>query len=102
MKRTVVVTREAEQDADTIFAWLTSYSPDGARRWYAAYLKALRKLEGELLACPQAPESEHFGETLYHSKFHTRQGRRYRLIFKIVAGEVHVLYVRGFGQDKVN
>jgi plasmid stabilization system protein ParE len=101
MSRTVVVTREAEANADKIYDWIAARSPEGARLWYRAYLAALAKLTKSVLPETIAPEAQNFGEPLLQSIFHTRQGHRYRLIFRLMGEEIHVLYVRGFGQDIV-
>ncbi|HTN74053.1 MAG TPA: type II toxin-antitoxin system RelE/ParE family toxin [Pirellulaceae bacterium] len=102
MNYTVVVTTQAEENVDVIYRWIAKFSPSGAAHWYQAYLTALKSLKRDAERCGQAHESAKLSEPLREALFRTRKGLRYRLIFKIIAEEVHVLYVRGHGQDDID
>ena len=95
----VQVSRRAERDADAIFDWLAARSPDGAVRWYASYLATVRSLADRAPGCPMAAEADRMGLELRQVMFRTRKGRPYRLLFIIRGGDVHVMCVRGPGQD---
>ncbi len=95
----VRVSRRAERDADAIFDWLAGRSPDGAIRWYEAYLATVRSLVDCAPGCPMAAEADRLGLDLRQVMFRTRKGRAYRLLFLIRGGDVHIMCVRGPGQD---
>ncbi len=95
----VRVTDRAEHDADSIFAWLAERSTGGALRWYEAFLDTLRALPAKATACGLAPESEWCKMDVRQAIFKTRQGRAYRALFVIEGKIIHVVGVRGAGQD---
>jgi plasmid stabilization system protein ParE len=97
----VSVSEPAERDADVIYAWLNQRSPQGAGRWWKAFLAALEKLQEHAGGLALAPEADHFDEPLRQVLFKTRRGRTYRAMFVIRGRIVHVLRVRGAGQDRV-
>ena len=101
MSYVVLLMRQAELDAQTIFDWLSQRSPAGALRWYDALDEALHRLEDRPEACGRCPESDDFPETIRECFFKTKRGRAYRLLFTIVGQQVRVLHVRGPGQDFV-
>ena len=93
---------ESRRNIDTIYGWIAERSPDGARRWYRAFRKALDKLLEDADRFPIAPESRHFDEVVRNLSFRMRSGRVYRVLFTVVGAEVHVLFVRAPGQDSAN
>jgi len=98
-KYRIVLEDESRRNVDAIYAWIAERSPDGARRWYRAFLTALDKLTDDPRRLPVAPESHHFDETVRNLTFRMRSGRVYRVLFTVVEAEVHVLFVRAPGQD---
>lgn len=101
MKYSVIVMPEAERNLDIIYDWIAERSPEGARKWYQAYRDAIERLEEIADRCSLAREAEDCGEAIREYLFRTKRGHRYRLIFKIVGSQVHVLYLRGYGQADV-
>jgi len=101
MSLQVRVSRRAERDADEVFEWLAERSPDGAARWYSAYLATLQRLESQAASYGPAPEAERLGINLRQIFFKTPKGRTYRALFIIEDDCVHVVSVRGAGQDLV-
>lgn len=101
MSRVVKVAAAAGKDADAIWTWLTSRSPTGADRWHEAWLAAARKLESAASFGTPAPEGKLIGISLYQSFFSTRSGRRYRILYVFDDDSVHVLRIRGPGQDLI-
>jgi plasmid stabilization system protein ParE len=99
MSLEVRVTARAEKDVDTIFEWLAQRSKDGAVRWYHAYLTSLHSLPIQAEGCGIAPEAEKLSIELRQILFKTRSGRIYRSLFVIVGNTIHVVGVRGSGQD---
>lgn len=63
------------------------------------YLETLRKLPLISDNAPLIPEAEEFGQELREVLFKTRQGNPYRLVFLVDDSFIHVLFVRGLGQD---
>ncbi|HPM79435.1 MAG TPA: type II toxin-antitoxin system RelE/ParE family toxin [Candidatus Anammoximicrobium sp.] len=98
----VAVSEPAERDADRIYVWLRRRSPEGAVRWWQAFLGALERLKEHASGLALAPEADHFDEPLRQVLFKTRRGRTYRALFVIRGRVVHVLRVRGAGQDRVS
>jgi plasmid stabilization system protein ParE len=95
----VILQPEAERNIATIQDWIDERSPPGALRWYQALQEAVDSLRSNPDRCPVAPESRHFQHVVRHLTFRMRSRRTYRILFTIVNSEVHVLYVRGPGQD---
>jgi plasmid stabilization system protein ParE len=101
MKREVYLTRQAEQDLDSILTWLETRSPTGAANWLKLLEAALNWLEEHAASCPLAPESDRFEESVYERLFKTKRGRYYRLLFVLAAKQVRILHIRGPGQDLI-
>jgi len=95
----VRVSGRAERDVDTIFDWLAQKSKDGAIRWYSAYLSSLRSLPSLAPGSAKAPEAEQFGIDLRQIFFKTRKGRTYRSLILFEDSVIHLVGVRGPGQD---
>lgn len=99
MIRDVRVSARADADANAIFDWLEVRSPDGAVRWYQAFLAALERLRESADAYSAAPEAHRLGVDLRQVLFKTRKGHSYRALFVIDSEAVHIVSVRGAGQD---
>jgi plasmid stabilization system protein ParE len=95
---TVRILATAQRDADRIFDWIKDRSPEGALRWYDAFLAAADGLSMNPFTCGIAAESEDLDFEVRQKLFRTRRGGAYRLLFMIAGEEVHVLRVRGPGQ----
>lgn len=95
----VRVSQRGEQDADDIFLWIASRSRDGALRWYETYLSVLQELPEEAESSASASEADDLGWDLRQKLFKTRRGNVYRLVFLIRDATIHILSVRGAGQD---
>ena len=101
MNLPVRVSVRAAHDADVIFNWLAEHSREGALRWYETYLSTLRSLPDSAVGSPIAHEGSELGIDLREVLFKTRKGHFYRVLFIVRADAVHVLNVRGPGQDDV-
>lgn len=99
MTQSVRVSARAEQDADTIFTWLSQRSPEGAARWYQCYLATLRSLPNVSQSCGLSPEADSLGIPVRQVLFKTRKGRTFRALFVVLDNLIHVIGVRGGGQD---
>ena len=100
----VRVLRKAQADVRHILAYLSERSPQGAKSWYTAYVRARKHLEQFAGGCSAADEDEAFDIRLQQFLFRTRRGLMYRLVFTITDGhepEVRILRVRGPGQAPV-
>src|SRR4051812_13008845 len=98
MKREVFLTRQAEDDFDSILAWLENRSTSGAAKWYKALKQAIDWLEDHAASCPLAPESDSFQEPVHERLFKIKRGRYYRLLFAVTTKQVRILHIRGPGQ----
>jgi plasmid stabilization system protein ParE len=97
----VVVQPEGERNITVILSRIAARSAQGAGRWYQALSKAIERLRLHADSLPLAPESRHFDFEIRELLFKTRRGLPYRILFTIQQTEVHVLFVRGPGQDWV-
>lgn len=97
----VVVTDRAERDADAIYTWLARRSPDGAGKWYTAFRKMLLTLERHPLRHSKAPEAADLGLDVQQALFRTQYGHTYRALYTCVGTTVHVIAIRGAGEEPV-
>jgi plasmid stabilization system protein ParE len=97
----VILSDEAKRNIEEIHLWIAERSVDGAARWYLTLSKALDELKSSAERFAVAAESRHFSEIVRSASFRMRSGRSYRILFTIAGNEVHILYVRGPGQDWV-
>jgi plasmid stabilization system protein ParE len=101
MSYQVTLLPEARQELATIFNWLSQRSPQGAQSWFNRFSEVLLTLEDAPLSFALAPESAFTSRDVRQLIFKTKHGRRYRVLFTVSGGNVHVLHVRGPGQDLV-
>lgn len=102
MSRQVVIQPSAEHDIQSQFDYLLQRSEIGARNWVDALEEALASLPQRADYCGLAAESKSYDESIREILFRTRLGNAYRALF-VVRGEViHILHVRGPGQDQLN
>ncbi len=89
----VIVELSARQDIAQAHLWLAERSPDAAGRWFNSLYDTIGSLELFPERCPLAPESEFFNAAI-REIFHGRRQHKYRILFTVSEGEVHVLHVR--------
>jgi toxin ParE1/3/4 len=88
----------AEYDAQQIYDWIKERSPEGALRWWTAFLDACDSLKRMPDRHSLAPETDQSDREIRQLMFKTRRGNYYRALYVIVDAEVRVLRVRGPGQ----
>lgn len=89
---------QAERDAQHIFDWLGQLSPEGAKRWWAAFETAVQKLTENPERYGVAPEDAVTDAEIRQFLFKTPRGRTYRDVFTVMGKELRVLRIRGPGQ----
>ena len=99
-KYTVILSGEAEQDIDSVFAWFVSEGAQKAGTWWIHYLfEAIAKLEQFPMRCPVVPSR------VYHEMrqliFGKKRGQ-YLIHFIIVNKTVHILHIRHSARDRTN
>lgn len=94
----VKILKRAEADTDRIYLWIAKRSPDGAGRWFRAFLAAADTLKLNAARYGSAAEASVLGSDIREHFFKTPRGRVYRMIYLIVGDEARVLRVRGPGQ----
>ena len=98
----VETTARAERDFWACYDYIQERSPQGASRWVQAFNDALLRLEenpsGSLAPEPTADSS---APEIRQNIFKTQHGLPYRLLFVVEGDTVHVVHVRGPGQDIV-
>ena len=95
----IAVSRRTDADADSIYDWLAHRSLAGATRWFLALRTTLRGLTENPESHSRAPEADTVGRDIRQALFKTRRGRIYRVLFVVVDDTVHVVSIRGYGQD---
>lgn len=93
MKVQVVIEPRAERDIDEAAGWIAVHAADAAEHWFDAMQSAIQSLADFPQRCPRARECLSARYVLRQLVFGRRRGR-YRLIFTIHDGRVHVLHVR--------
>ena len=94
MKRwRVIVERPAQEDIAEAHRWLAERGLEAADRWFNSLYDTLGSLEMFPERCPLAPESQFFSAEIREA-FHGRRQRKYRVLFTVTEGEVHILHVR--------
>ena len=101
MTYNIILQPVAEADVEQIVGYLAERSPQGAATWRKAWNNLLVELRNRPESFGLAPESSHYKEEIRHALFKTRRGRTYRALFVIVDHTVHIIHVRGPGQDLV-
>jgi hypothetical protein len=101
MKYAVLIVRQAVDDAEQIYDWLSTKSPEGAVRWFEVFLNAVSSVRDDPFAFGFAHESRSFGREVHERIFRTRRGQPYRLLFEIIGRNVRILRVRAPGQPPV-
>ena len=99
MNRRVILQPTAIRDIDDIITFLVDRSPAGAERWCDRWDEVIATLADDASKFAPAQESERHGGNIRQVMFRTRYGRVYRALFVIEDDTVHVLHVRGPGQD---
>jgi plasmid stabilization system protein ParE len=98
MAYTVRTLSRAEFDTQQIFNWLEERSPEGALRWWIAFLDACQSLKTQPERNASAPEARQCDRDVRQVLFKTRRGVYYRALYVISGNEVQVIRVRGPGQ----
>ncbi len=101
MSHRISITARAAHDIEQIYRWLDQRSPEGARRWYDVCMRSAQGLAQSSRAGSVALEAEELGIDLRERLFKTRRGQTYRILYLIKGDVIHVLAVRGAGQNDV-
>lgn len=95
----VELTTPAEADVRGTVDYLRERTEPGTQAWRRAFGEMLRRLKVRPTSCGIAPENDLFEETIRQALFRTKSGRTHRAVFLVRDDVVHVLRVRGPGQD---
>jgi plasmid stabilization system protein ParE len=101
MTYNIILQPIAQSDIDRIIGYLAERSPQGAVAWCKAWDNLLAELRDRAESFALAPESSYHEDEIRQALFKTRRGRTYRALFVVVYDTVHVIHVRGPGQDLV-
>ena len=93
MNHRVVLETRAVRDLDEATGWIAAQSPAAAERWLNAIEARILSLARFPERCPRAREDGRFRYQVRQLVFGRRHGR-YRILFTVAAGVVHVLHVR--------
>jgi plasmid stabilization system protein ParE len=89
----VIVEVSAGQDIHEAYLWPAERSPEAAVQWLDGLYDTMASLELFPERCLIAPESEFFNVRI-REIFHGRRKYKYRILFTVSKGEVHILHVR--------
>jgi plasmid stabilization system protein ParE len=101
MTYNIILQPGAEADAEQIMGYLAERSRQGAVAWRTAWNDQLAELRDHAESFGLAPESSYYEDEIRQALFKTRRGRTYRALFVVVHDTVHIIHVRGPGQDLV-
>jgi len=93
VKYRVVIESSARHDIDAAYDWIKERAPLAAINWFNRVDDAIRSLARNPHRCVAAPESVEFEQDI-RQLVHGRRAGRYRILFVVEAGTVHVLHVR--------
>ena len=94
MKRwKIIVEHTAQQDILDAYDWLAEREPEAAIRWFNRIYDTIGTLELFPERAPLAPEAGFF-QAQIREIFHGRRQHKYRILFTVDGGNVHVLHVR--------
>jgi plasmid stabilization system protein ParE len=94
MKRwTVIVETPAQQDIEAAYLWIAERDSEATDRRFNSIYQTIGSLELFPERCPLAPESRFFDREIREA-FHGRRQYKYRILFTVTEGEVHILHVR--------
>lgn len=99
MSYQVIVVPRAQQEIEEMHGWLFERSHSGAAAWLAALQAALDRLTSNPTGFALASENDGVPIEIREFSFKTRRGRPYRGVFRVVDRTVHVLHIRGPGQQ---
>lgn len=94
----VVIARKAAREIEDQYEWLAERSQTAADRWRDSLLAAVNSLEENPQRCPEAPETEWYGEGL-RQLLHGKRRRAHQVLFEIRGDVVVVLRVRHSAQN---
>jgi plasmid stabilization system protein ParE len=98
MSHHLEIGRQARRDVYRILRWLEHRSPRGAAARYAAFWRKAVKIAQNPESFAAAEESVQLGADIRAALFKTRQGRRYRIVFRFDSLEVRILRIRRPGR----
>ena len=93
MNYEIVVTDQADAEAEEAYLWIRERSPDGAVRWWNGLEAAILSLERMPTRCSLAPENDVFEEEIRQLLYGKRQ-HRYRILFTVREQTVVILHIR--------
>lgn len=93
MNHRVVLETRAVRDLDEATGWIAAQSPAAAERWFNAIEARILTLARFPERCPRAREGGAFRYEVRQLVLGRRHGR-FRILFTVGAGVVHVLHVR--------
>jgi plasmid stabilization system protein ParE len=89
----VIVEVSAMQDIAQARLWIAERSSEAAERWFNRLYDTMSSLELFPERCSLAPETVFFNVEI-RQIFHGRRQHKYRILFTVNEGNVHILHVR--------
>ena len=89
----VIILPSAEENISEAYGWIAERDEEAAVRWYNRLIELIPSLETFPERAPLAPESKYFNREI-RKIFHGRRQYKYRILFTVTEGEVHILHVR--------
>ena len=96
----VVLTEQAQEDAEQAYLWIAEREPEGAQQWWIGLVDAVMSLENLPLRCPIAPENQYFEEEI-RMFLYGRRKSQFRILFTLDGQTVVVLHIRRSSRDVV-
>ena len=100
MSYSVIVQPQAERDIADAFAFIYSEAPNAAVVWYHGLKSAILSLDAVPERCALSREGDLLGYEL-RQLVYGKRGGRYRIVFRMIDSEVHILAVRHGARDVI-
>lgn len=91
---TVVFAPTAQEDLETVVAWLNEQAPEMVAEWITALRADINTLQLMPERCPYAPENGLWGDEQLRQLLFQKYPSQYRIIFTIHKNTVRILNIR--------
>jgi plasmid stabilization system protein ParE len=91
----VRISPTALQEAEAIYAWIATNSPENAATWFNALFDVIQSLETMPFRCSLAPESDILGEEIRQYIYR----KNYRILFNVEGEVVRIYHIRHVAQQ---
>jgi plasmid stabilization system protein ParE len=101
MKYRVEISPHALHEIEEAYLWIREASPTRAYEWFNGLIEAIDSLEEAPMRCALAQENAAFPFEI-RQMLYGKRGGIYRVLFRVVGGEVRILHVRHASREPLS